>query len=362
MRVLEKKTRVMAFNLEVPAELSVEDLAFAIAAEPPRAFLDFLEKIASRLSLPDTSHQILELFSNIDLKAHKVAQAIQANQYYESQLIQHLESISKREHDGSVEGAVVLLGMENTRNLITALQLVRTLDGGKLVLSPSSTLKYALKTEEILARQKHPYPETAFAAGFAFDALALICSEVAYDKKKVSAYIDVVYNHGLKAAKIGDKIAHELHDFEYRKFAFAVCLLHDIGKIALAAVEPRYLSFVDECIKKEIPRQARYYAERRRFGIDHSALGAMCCEYLRIFSNIASRAIFYHHEPYLLSGGRSQLAQLASVVSLSSNVANYFKKVRTVDDPAVAVWMGPELSRFQMDRADLIEAIRQVDF
>ena len=228
---------------------------------------------------------------------------------------------------------------------------------GKLRISPSDVLHYALRTEETLAGNKEGYTESAFAAGMVFDVLALIAGQLAEDKKKIRIYIDQAYAHGLRTAQIGASLVKDIPDFGHRKSVFAACMLHDVGKIALAILDPSYFSFLEECIKKDLPRAVREFAERKRFGVSHTVLGGLICHNFKVFRTI-EKAVLYHHDPYMLRNRGRNLYELASMICLATNVANHFKKVDKEDDPAVANWKGPELEGFRVDTKRVIAAIK----
>lgn len=346
----------------------IEERVFLIPgmkdAEPPAIFATFIEEIAPKLGIAATSRSILKEFSNIDVNAEKLSQCIKANPYYEFQFLRVIESLSKREELPGIESAVVLLGMQNSRDLIIALQCLRAVNGGhpewgsdgKLKVVPKDILKYALKTEEALAGNKEGFADTAFAAGLVFDMLLLLAREMAEDKK-VAAYVDTVYNHGLRSAKVAMEMARFVPDFTYKKFAFSAALLHDVGKIALAILAPDYLSFLEECAKKNYGRAMRMAAERKRFGIDHAALGGLCCYSFPIF-RVLERAVLFHHEPFLLKSNR-KLFLLSNVVSISTNVANYFKKIDKADDPILSVWLGGEHKGFKFGARELMMVVNK---
>lgn len=356
-------------------EPRIEERAFAIrsvreAQEPP-IFARFIEKIVPKIQLRDTTRAILDAFSNIDVKAERVAQIIQANPYYEYLFFRVIQSLSKRENVDRLESAIVLLGMQNSRNLLVALQALRMVRGGhpewtkegKLKVQPNDVLRYALRTEEALAGNKDSYADTAYAAGLIFDILTLVADQVSTlpppEKKKLFAYIDGVYLHGLRSAQLAAEIAKNMPELGFRKYVFSACLIHDIGKIVLAILEPSYLAFLEECGKKGLARNVRLFAETRRFGVNHALIGALCCEYFRTFHSIG-KVIQYHHEPFLLRGGKSGLGQLASVVSLATNMASNFKKVDKADDPVLALWKGPELQTFPIDARSMIQIASRV--
>jgi HD-like signal output (HDOD) protein len=321
----------------------------------PRLFADFYDKIAPKLMLGPTGWKILEAFVNIDVTAEKIGAALHANPYLEYQFFEVIGSRSKREIPvEKVESAVILLGMQNSRDLILALQLLRSIKGGhlewtkegKLQTQPKDILKYALKTEEYVAASRGDYGDTAYAAGIVFDVLAMIADVLIDDKKEkkdVQALIDRVY------------LAKKMPEFNYRKLAFATCLIHDVGKIALAILDRSYLKFLEECSKAQLPRALRHFAEQESFGTDHAVLGAEVCELFRVFRQVES-AVLCHHEPFLLKSHSKSLFQLGSLIALSSNIATTPKKIEKLDDPVLAIWKGLELKDFKMDATLMKEA------
>ncbi len=340
--------------------------SFKTLSEVP-IFKDYIEKVASKIELARTSYSILEAFLNIDVTAEKLAACLKANPYYEYQFLQYIQSISKREDQPSLEAATVLLGMQNSRNLVVALQLMRTVKGvhpewggdGKLKLTPKDHLKYALKTEEALLGDKSGYSDTAYAAGLVFDFLAAVALDIMEDSKAVLAYIDQVYSHSLRAAQVGVKIAQVMPEFGFKKYLFSACLIHDVGKIIMAVLNPKYIQFTEEMSKNEVPRAIRYYTEKKFFGINHSVFSAMSCHDFRIFK-ILEDALLYHHEPYLLKSTNKNLSQLASMICLATNIANHFKKTDKTDDPVVSLWKGHELKGFNVDMKQVVSAVAKM--
>jgi hypothetical protein len=136
-------------------------------------------------------------------------------------------------------------------------------------------------------------------------------------------------------------------------------MLHSIGRVAMAIVEPGYLDFIAQCSKKGTPRLVQSFAEKKRYGVSHAVLGALICYGVDVFAPFA-RAILYHEEPYLLTTRKKDLHQLSAIVLLSSNIASQFKKVDKPDDPILAAWKGPELAQLKMTPAQIIQAIARV--
>ncbi len=330
-------------------------------------FKRYFKQIVPKLSLPNTSYEILKAFSNIDVTAEKVAFFLKNNPYYEYQVLKFIESKNVREVLPNLESIVIMIGMQNTRDLILSLQLLRLVrenhplwdKDGKLAIVPSDVIKYALKTEALLAGDRSGYSDMGYAAGLLYDLLVLIGTDLSKDKNKFLAYIEAVYNQGLKTAQIAVTLAKNVPDMAFSKYLFGASLVHDVGKVVIAILSSEYIAFEDQANKKMLTRMVRYYAEERKFGVNHAMIGGLTCQYFRIFKTI-EKAILYHHEPFLLRKWKPNLFQLSSVVSLASNIANGLRRVDGPNDPILKTWKGPELNDFKMEFKQLSSVINRM--
>lgn len=352
-------------------EVLLEDTVLSqpwIRAPQTSPILDkFFEKVALKLALPDTSLAVLEAFSSLDQKAERVADAMRRNPYYEYQFLKVIESLGKREDKPSVEAAIVLLGMQNSRDLLFSMQMLRNIKGthpewdpnGKLTYQPAQAVKYAKKAEEFLAAKKDEYASMAYAGGLMFDFVAALAQELLPDPKAVHAYLDVIFNHGFKAARFGREFVSTQKDFTHKKFIFATCLVHDIGKGFMATLDPDYLVFNEECIKAEVPRHVRTHAEEKRYGCSHPMIGAIACSYFNVFKKVAP-AVFFHHAPYMLKKGQKGLYDLTCMVSFCSNLSGQFKNPANAQDPLFEQWKGDELKGYPLDNNKLFPIIQKI--
>jgi hypothetical protein len=355
--------------------------ARSVPGEEPRAatVLDaFGEKIAPKIALGPTAMAILQAFANIDVTADRMARVLQGNSYFEVLFQRVVESVSKREPQPSTEAAIILMGIQNSRNLIVANQILRTVKGGypewtkegKLKVLSSDIVKLGLKTEEALVSRKDPHSDMGFVAGVVLDILAQLALEHSEEKKRVAALIDAVHDHGMKAAAFGAVLVRGLPAFPYPKFVVPACLLHDVGKVVLAILDRRYPAFMDEMQKKDVPRALRFQLERDLFGVDHAVLGSMV---LRAFPPLrpAAAAVMLHHSPFWGgepdemdaqgAGAQARTAlrgtrQLGVLLSLASNMATKPKKIDNPADPAVALWKGNELRDFDFPADIIVQA------
>ncbi|MEK6705852.1 MAG: HDOD domain-containing protein [Bdellovibrionota bacterium] len=359
----------LGINDERVLEIPPEEKAFAIPGirdvVMPKIFGDFFDKIVPKLTLPSTSRAILEAFSNIDVTAERVGNVLQNNAYYEYTFFRFLESLLKEQRTMSLEKGIVLVGMQNARNLIIAVQMYRSITGKhpgwdkdqKLVIVPKEILKYAIKTEEFITSSKGQYSDTAYAAGLVFDFLAFIASGIEGLKSRLLDYIELVYKHSLRSAVVAVEVVNTLPNFGFHKYLFSSCLLHDVGKIVMAILDENYLGFIAEQRKHECPRAVRQFIEKEAFGLEHQIFSGLICHYLGVFRPV-EKAVTFHHNPFLLR--RSNSFQLASMVCLATNIANNFKKTDKADDPVLKAWKGIELRDFNIDLRSVMAVINKL--
>jgi len=326
----------------------------------PRIYARFVEEMAPKLLIRPTSFSILHAFSNIDVTAQKIAQALRADPYYQHYFRRTIEAKARRRELPSLEAAVILLGMQHSRNLIVALQAWRSVTGrhpdfnpktGEPQLKPREALEFALQVEELLADTRGSYSDTAYAAALLYDILFMMTEGMGDGRVRVQQYLKETFRHGLKSAKIATELSLHLPDFSFKKYIFSACILHDIGKVAMAILEPTYLDWLEMIKKHELPRSLRHYAERIRFGLTHAEFSGMICHASKVFRPI-EKSVLHHHDPQRMKAYKNTY-DLACLVSLSSNMATQFRKVNGPEDPVIAAWRGPELKDFKLSNQNI---------
>lgn len=329
-------------------------------------FNRFIREVGFNLHLPPTTRRIIKGFSDIDVKTESIVKILNANPYYEHLFLEVVKSMSTHS-ELDARSAVLRLGMQHTRNLLCALQLFRLVrsahpaldQNGKLTLSPSDILKYALLAEQAVPNNKKDpfsYPDTAYAAGVLFDILIGLATQKMNCSKKVIGYIDEIFSHGMRTAIVGVELARSMPDFAHKKHVFGACLIHDCGKIVMAMLNPAYLDFVAKCQKEDLPRTLRQYAERQRFGFGHEVFSFLCASFFPIFG-VVKESLLYHHEPYLLPSSKRAQQGLVNLICLSTNIANQFNKPADSNDPLIEKWKGLELQGFKINNKDIVEAV-----
>src|SRR3989338_2330050 len=96
-----------------------------MAIQATELFGRFLDDIAFRLYLPKTSRRILKKFSDIDVKVSDIVEALDENAYLKHYSSRYVTPPAKEENPIQLESTILRFGMQNTRNLLCALQLMR---------------------------------------------------------------------------------------------------------------------------------------------------------------------------------------------------------------------------------------------
>lgn len=220
-----------------------------------------LKGVRSLPSLPTVVVELLQSIDDDDADTQELAEKLARDQALAAKVLRVANS-SFYGLQGKVESigdAIVVLGLQGLRTLATAAAVTGT-----------------------------------FAAG----------GEGAHDLRSF-------WRHSVAVALCAKEIARQRHMNEGN--AFAAGLLHDIGRLALAACFPRHVAAV--AAEREAHDDSLLAAERRLLGIDHAEIGQMLTEYWR-FPTILSQAIGTHHVP------DATAAPLAAVIHVADAVAH----------------------------------------
>ncbi len=354
----------MATELNIEDQILTQPWAKDIELNP--LLETFFIEILPKLTFLPTSIKMLQGFTRKDIKAEEVAVILRSNPYFEEQVGRFVDSIAKRQDKPSLEAAVVMLGMQNSRNLVLAMQLKRNItdqhpvwdQNGKLSFAAKDVVKCALKVEEPLAKDKDGYVETVFAAGLLFDYVAALAETRGVDKK-VLEFMDVGFKHATRAASLGKELQALIPDFSLKKFAYSACLLHNIGQLVLAILDANYVVFLDEAKKKETPNLLIHLAEKRLFGVTSAELTALICRSSGVFSALEVSA---RHQafPCLLKDRNKQSWQMATLMCMANAMSRHFKKTADTSDPIVTKWKAAELGDFSPTAQSLYEVVAKI--
>jgi hypothetical protein len=278
--------------------------------------------------------RLLEAYAGRDVTSDKIAAVTGGQGPLAAVLHKKLMSLSPRETLPSMEATIVLLGMEQSRNLI-----MQTLTGFEL--------NYAKAAERDCPPEGGASAAWIFAAGLVFDYLA----QVLTDKDTMPAHVAAA----IKTARVAQKLANAAGERNLVSLVTAAALLSDVGKLYLAAADPAYLAFMKSATNSQIPRSTRLQIERKTWQIDHTIVGALACETFH-FPHAVGLAVQFHHFPKLAQARDPGAHRIAQIVSLATRMVKSPKRIVDAADPIVETWFGPEMAGTGLARKIVIEA------
>lgn len=279
--------------------------------------------------------QLLEAFASRDVTSDKIAVVAERQAALTQVLHKKLLSLSPgRESLPSLEATIVLLGMEQSRNLF-----MESLAGFQL--------NYAKTAERDASPGEGAPAGWIFAAGLTYDFLA----QAITDKDLLPTH----FGQAMKLAKVAQKIALLAGERNLLSFVTAAALLSNIGKLYLSAADPQYLAFTKSATNQQIPRAVRLQLEQRTWKIDHTLVGAMACEAF-CFPHPIGLAVQFHHFPKLAQPRDASAFRMAQILALATRMTQNPKKIVDLADPAVELWFGPELAGTSLPRKIVVEA------
>ena len=135
-------------------------------------------------------------------------------------------------------------------------------------------------------------------------------------KDDVGLNWQMLWEHSAAVGHIAQLLLEKL-GLQTKSSPYALGLLHDIGKIILYRLEPaKYAQAVQYALGQEVSAEA---AEVHFLNIDHMRIGAWVAEKWELPQSIID-SIRYHHTPQLVTDPDSQIA--TSIIQLADIVAN----------------------------------------
>lgn len=277
--------------------------------------------------------KLLEAFASRDVTSDKIARVAQRQGSLTQIVHKKLMSLSPREQLPSLEATIVLLGMEQSRNLF-----MEELAGFQL--------NYAKNAERDCPPGDGASTAWVFAAGLIYDFLA----QVLTDKDLLPQQ----FAHAIKLAKLSQKLAAASGERNLIGLITAAALLSNIGKLYLAAADPKYLAFLKSASSSQMPRSVRLGMEQKTWKIDHTVVGAIACEAF-CFPHPVGLAVQFHHFPRLAQPRDASAFRMAQILALATRMQQSPKRITDLADPVVETWFGAELAGTSLQRKIVIE-------
>jgi putative nucleotidyltransferase with HDIG domain len=161
-----------------------------------------------------------------------------------------------------------------------------------------------------------------------------------------------LWEHSLVVATLAERLAKEALGLGPGFYSFG--LLHDLGKVALEAFRSQDVGAVLKTIEGQ--RLVWVEAENQTLHFDHAFLGGQLLSYWEFPAELVS-AVAAHHQPWT-AGEHSQAAGLVFLADAVSRRLGYHchqAEGKAESDPA----RGPEAARFLADRGWELEELMQ---
>lgn len=214
-----------------------------------------LAQIESLPTLPAVAVQLLELSGNDRAQVRDLVRVIESDQSLAARIVSVARRADKASHAESVERAVILLGFNAVRNLALSIQIFETF---------SHRVESGSRKFDRLAFWKH--------------CLAVGCAARLLAEKGWAT-------RGVGGSAPGPNPEE----------AFFCGLLHDIGKVVLAACFPKTYDRVVE--KSDALLGGLIDVEREHFGLDHTLAGRRLAIYWKLPTMIEECIWLHHHLP-----------------------------------------------------------------
>jgi putative nucleotidyltransferase with HDIG domain len=132
--------------------------------------------------------------------------------------------------------------------------------------------------------------------------------------------LEIFWSHALTTALAAEVVAEQVPGVS-EEDAFLAGLLHDIGKILLAAYLPDIFAAWLQQLQSN-PEQYPYEMEQQKMGADHGRIGAWFIKQWNMAPNVVTAVAFHHHPELALNSAQAPNAQeLAAVVHVADIIA-----------------------------------------
>src|SRR6266513_2059526 len=245
-------------------------MSTATAIDPQQLVQQAIKKITAIATLPEVTSKIIEIVEDPKSTAAELHKIVSHDPALVTRILKVVNSAfyGLPGQIGSIERAIVLLGLNAVKNLAVAASLGQLFRGVKL------------------------------CEGFTAKDLWTHCIAVGITARYIAKQMKV-------------PIADE---------AFLAGMIHDVGLLVSLQVMPEKLRQV--CEKAKAPNSNFCDLEREAMGMDHQQLGAALCDQWK-FPRSCQRVAGYHHRPFQLSDNNRHLVSIVHVADTLVATANH---------------------------------------
>lgn len=256
-------------------------------------------------------------------------------------LIEYLKNTANTLTNSTIkhfDHALALIGLNNVKNCLLGIELAKMLTPDLKVLplfkDAIQNIKHAVEAEETARKISCSYSEVAYSCGFIYDVFEKSFQKLDLnglensELKSPDILINEVFNNGIRTAITAEEFS-KFFKITYKKYIFAVSLLHNIGKLVLFAYSPKVYDAIISTAKKN---NVNYHqAEVESVDTFHNTLGSLYIRQLNFLKDL-EKVIDSHHNITLLKHVDIQLYELACILFVSSLVVKHNKANKNIEE------------------------------
>jgi HD-like signal output (HDOD) protein len=269
----------------------------------------------------------------------------------------------------SLSHGVVLVGQQRVRNMVLGHGIARLFSDSadKDFMdfeSAEKNIKYALLAEDQAKKIGNEYVGIAFASGYIFDIFSSwILSNPQF--ADLHSLLTDVWEHSLKAGCIAWSISTQENILiSHRKIIFAAALLHDIGRLGLALLDPVTYR---ECLKKigflrpQNGNDDAYEAqiEKEFFDLGHPEVGSAIIFQSKFLRELEME-IDFHHDRTLLQMRNPDAFLGGVVLNISDRLSSLVTNNRCFSASDVAPIIRIHSAYFPLNSQDLVTLVAKI--
>jgi HD-like signal output (HDOD) protein len=269
----------------------------------------------------------------------------------------------------SLSHGVVLAGQQSVRNMVLGHTISRifskTADESFVDFDTSAKkIKFALLAEEQAKKIKNEYIGIALAAGYIFDIFHEWFATES-ELNPMQSLLKDVWDHSLRAATLAWALAsHDRILISHRKIIFASSLLHDIGRLALAAFDTKEYAVVIDKIKaaRALNKDDDYFevaSEKENFDLTHPEIGSALIFCTRFLKEIEMEVDF-HHDGTLLRMRDEDAFLGGAIINIADRMSCLIENTKAPQAIDLAPIIKIHTGYFPLNSQDLADLCTQI--
>jgi HD-like signal output (HDOD) protein len=319
-----------------------------------------------RLEVGSAAKFILDRVVAGDDRGMDIEEAVRSDKFFTTQIITQASAALKKGEVKSLSHAAVLLGHEMIRDFILGHTVSRLVDRAadskfESFSKSSERLKRAHTAQTLAVKTGNQYPGLALAAGFVFDIFEQWLLSDPTLSKHFADPVEKLWTHSYRTASIAVALAHhERLQVKFKRLILGAGILHDVGKLFLAACYPeRYaplLKKLDEATVADHDEITHVRIESEQFDLSHTEIGSLLfCKFL--FLEELEGVVDFHHDFAVLKTRDPDLYILNMILHISDRIALITEVKPQLDAADVRKILEPYRQSFPLIAEDILTIV-----